>query len=101
PSECGEGPERGGEPGVEDVRILIQANIGGEMMSAACFRLASRNVHIAVPVIPCRDAMSPPELAADAPVFDVAHPFEVGLGPVLRHEPRAPALDCRDGRSRE
>ena len=30
--------------------------------------------------------MPPPKLAADAPVLDVVHPVEVGLGPVFRNE---------------
>src|ERR1019366_9003683 len=36
--------------------------------------------------IPNRDAMSPPKLAADAPVLDVAHPMVVNLRPALRME---------------
>ena len=42
--------------------------------------------------------MAPPQLAADAPVLDVAHPFEVGPRPVLRHEARAALLHRRDRR---
>ena len=30
--------------------------------------------------------MAPPELAADAPVLDIPHPFEVGLCPVIGYE---------------
>ncbi len=36
--------------------------------------------------IPNRDLMAPPELAGDAPRFDVVEPVEVGLFPVLRNE---------------
>ena len=42
--------------------------------------------------------MTPPQLAADAPVVDVAHPLEIGACPVLRHEARATLLHRRDGR---
>src|SRR5207244_439924 len=35
-------------------------------------------------LVPHRHAMPPPELPADAPVFDVVHPVQVGLGPALR-----------------
>ena len=40
--------------------------------------------------------MPPPELAADAPVLDVAHPLEVGAVPVFRHEADAAVLDRAD-----
>ena len=45
--------------------------------------------------------MAPPELAADAPVLDVAHPLEVGLGPVVGHEADRAALDRVDRRAGE
>ena len=35
-------------------------------------------------VVPRRDAVAPPELAADAPVLDVLHPVAVGVDPVRR-----------------
>ncbi len=38
--------------------------------------------------IPCRNLVAPPELARDAPGLDIAHPFIIGLLPVLRHENR-------------
>ena len=52
-------------------------------------------------VVPGGNAVAPPELAADAPVLDVAHPLEVGLRPVVRHEADAAVLDRRDRRLRE
>ncbi len=36
--------------------------------------------------VPCRNPMSPPKLAADAPVVDVFHPVEIGLLVLLRRE---------------
>src|ERR1017187_7565224 len=36
--------------------------------------------------MPCRDAMSPPKLSADAPVVDVFHPVEISLLVLLRRE---------------
>ena len=41
--------------------------------------------------------MSPPQLAAHAPVLDVAHPFEIRLRPVVRHETRAARFHGGDG----
>ncbi len=40
--------------------------------------------------------MAPPDLARDAPVLDVAHPFVIGLGPVFRDELDAPVFDGLD-----
>ena len=42
--------------------------------------------------------MAPPELARDAPVVDVLHPVEVGLGPRLRDDARGAALHRRERR---
>ena len=41
--------------------------------------------------------MAPPELARDAPVADVIHPFEISLRPVLRHEDDAALFHGLDG----
>ena len=43
------------------------------------------------------NAMAPPELARDAPIADVVHPFEVGLGPVFGDELDASGLDDGNG----
>ena len=40
--------------------------------------------------------MAPPELARDAPGLDVAHPLEIGVLPLWRHEAGAPVLDRAD-----
>ena len=45
--------------------------------------------------------MAPPELARDAPGLDVLHPVEIGLLPVLRHEPGAAGLHRGDRRRGE
>ena len=49
------------------------------------------------PAVPGRDAVAPPELAGDAPVVDVVHPLEIGLGPVRRDELDRAVLDDADG----
>ena len=51
----------------------------GSWCLRAHLRLAAADVDVALRVVPGRDAMAPPQLAADAPVLDVAHPVEVGL----------------------
>ena len=43
-------------------------------------RFINRNDHLATVItIPCRDAVSPPKLAADTPVTDVVGPVEICL----------------------
>ena len=41
------------------------------------FRFGFRHHKTARFIIPCRNSLSPPKLAADAPVFDVLHPVPV------------------------
>ena len=40
--------------------------------------------------------MAPPKLARDAPWLDVAHPVEIDVRPVVRHELRAAVFHCLD-----
>src|ERR1022692_2825051 len=47
--------------------------------------------------VPRGNAMSPPQLPRDAPVVNVAHPLEIGLGVILRHELDVAVLDYLDG----
>ena len=91
PAHDRERPEPGAEPCVEHVFILTPS-------------VALRRIHAHIDfvpvIIPCRNAVPPPDLAADAPVLDVFHPVEISLGPTLRIElDRAVAdrLDCGFG----
>ena len=81
PAQCGEGPQAGGEPGVQHILILV------DLMRAAGGAFGwvfARNGHVTIRAVPDRDAMSPPQLAADAPILDVFQPVEVGLLKALR-----------------
>ena len=98
PAQGRERPQRGGEPGVQHVLVLVQRHRGVEACFAAGVVLVLADVNSALVVVPGRNAMTPPELAADAPVFDAVHPVEIGLAPVRRHELDAPVLDRLDGR---
>ena len=60
--------------------------------------LIHRDEDLGVRPVPRRDLMSPPQLARDAPGLNVAHPLEVGVGPLLRHEPGAALFDRCDRR---
>src|SRR6185312_2243309 len=70
-------------------------------MPRANLRFAATHVDAIAGVIPGGDPVAPPELAADTPVLDVAHPLVIGLCPVLRNETGAPALDRLEGRRGE
>ena len=86
PAEGGEGPQRGGEPGIENVFVLAQRHVGAEVIFLTHFVLGAANVDVAVVVVPCRDAVTPPQLAGDAPVLNIAHPGEIHVFVLLRHE---------------
>ena len=74
PAQGGKWPQRGGEPGIQHVRILL----------VSCRRLLiwadTDDVSLAVLAfwpIPDRNAVAPPQLAGDAPIVHVIDPFEV------------------------
>ncbi len=100
PSEGREGPQSGGEPGVEHVIVLTK-------LAATAFGAGLRWLFgddwvegFAVIAPPGGNAMAPPELARDAPVLNIAHPREVGIFPSLREELGLLAfdrLDCLTG----
>ena len=84
PAQGGEGPQGGGEPGIQ--HILIP----GQMGAAALFALGGvlpGDVDVAALVaVPGRDLMAPPQLAGNAPIVDVFHPVGVGLGEAFGDE---------------
>ena len=69
PSDGREAPEPGGGPGVEYVGVLfpVGAVSGGREGDVEVLRV----VAVGALTVPDRDAMAPPELAADAPVLNV------------------------------
>ena len=87
------GPEPGGEPGVEHVGILGPSLAGRFDLDARSFAAALRR-------IPDGDAVSPPELAADAPVLDVLEPVVVDLFPAFGEEPDESVADGVTGLDR-
>ena len=106
PAQGGKRPQGGGEPGVEHVVVLAQ--IGREAVGVglgvrlgpggARLGLVAAHPDAAVLVVPGRDAVAPPQLAADAPVLDVAHPLEIGVLPVVGHEADVAIFDSLDRR---
>ena len=83
-------PQSGAEPGIQHILILTE-------MPAAALRA---DIHIgtgndglaAVIAVPGRDAVSPPQLAGNAPVADIVQPVAVNLGETLRHKFNIPVL---------
>jgi len=63
--------------------------------------LVAADVDSAGLVVPGRDAVAPPELAADAPVLDVLQPVPVGAGPGVGHEAHAAAFHGLEALLRE
>src|SRR5208337_1501473 len=66
--------------------------------AAAAFRatgrsLAGDNHFLAAITRPRRNAMSPPQLARDAPVVDIVHPVQINLAVVVRDDGNLAALD--------
>ena len=77
----------------EHVLFLIPAVAFGRVHAHVDFAVFV--VHVAA--VPGRDAVSPPDLAADAPVLNVLHPVEIGLGPAVGIELDRAGADCLDG----
>ncbi|MNH03251.1 hypothetical protein D3C79_625080 [compost metagenome] len=86
PAQGREGPQAGREPGVQHVFVLVQHHVRAQVVLAAHFFFAAANVDFAVHVIPGRNAVAPPQLTGYAPVLNVAHPAEVHVFVLLRHE---------------
>ena len=60
PAQGAESPEGRTEPGVQDVVILLQLQIGGQAVFLSDFVFASSHVDVAVGVVPGRYPVAPP-----------------------------------------
>ena len=90
--EHGDRPEPRREPRVEHVLVLpeigrFQRGVA-RLRAGLLQRLLGRRGHheAALRKVIGRDALSPPQLARDAPVLDVLHPVPVGILVFLGHE---------------
>jgi len=108
PSQRRKGPEGRRKPGIEHIGIAQQLlTATGGTASRSCLRddrlgalqYDGSIVHgddllcVAGEAVPGRNLMSPPDLAGDAPVFDVPHPAEIVVGPAFRNDPDFSGLD--------
>ncbi len=101
PAERCERPQPRRRPRVEHVLVAADDRLPGLRMRAPDGQVLARRDGYAVLVVPDRDLVSPPELAADAPVAHVLEPVEVDLRPALRAEAQRPGLHRPDRRSGE
>ena len=92
PAERGEGPKPRRGPSIEHVVFLhpiLRVGRTGErdmhLLRVGEVGLGERFLVESLG-IPDRDAVAPPDLAADAPVLDVLQPVQVDLGPAVRVE---------------
>ena len=83
PAHDGERPQGRTEPGIQGIFILMHMTAA---LRAFIQVRAGRDFRAAVVTVPDRDTVSPPDLAADAPVVHVFHPAQIVLGKTFRHE---------------
>jgi hypothetical protein len=98
PAHGGEGHQGRRVPGVEHVFVAAQRFARGLGLGLG---FVAGHDHLAVFVVPGRDLVAPPQLAADAPVLDVVHPLVVGVDPVLGHKAHLAAGHGVDGLLRD
>ena len=84
PAQGGEGPQGGGEPGVQHVGVPL--DICAAALGALGGVLPVHGDVAAVRAGPGGDLVAPPQLAGDAPVVDVLHPVGVSLAETLGDE---------------
>ena len=103
--EHGDGPQPAGEPGVQDVLVLLEVlgldgRIDG-LGSLEGFLEAILDNYLPIREIICRNPLTPPQLAADAPIACVLHPVTVGIAILVRDELDETVLDRGKGARRQ
>ena len=86
PAQCAERPQARRKPRVQHIRVLLDMRA---MALGALGRIEARGPFVlALAARPHRNAMAPPQLAADAPILDAlrVHPVEVDLLEALRDD---------------
>ena len=96
-------PEPRAEPCVEGVLVLTQVGclqVGVATLLAGkleCFLCGLGNHELLVVVVICRDAVSPPQLARDAPVLNVLQPVLIGVLVLGRYKQNVVVHNGRQG----
>ena len=94
PAQGRERPQRGAEPGIQHVFVLMEMRTAALRADGGFF--LGYDHFAAVFAVIRRDAVTPPELAGDAPVLDVLHPVIIGLIETFGHELRLVLADGFD-----
>ncbi len=84
PPQRGEGPQRGGKPCIQRIRILCQT--GTPAFGTDSRRFFGDNDLSAVVAIVSRYPVSPPELTGNTPVTDIFQPVQVNFVKTLRYK---------------
>ena len=98
PAQGAKGPQCRAEPGIQNIVVLAEFQVGGQVVLLANFVFAAAHVDVALGVVPGRNAVAPPELAGNTPVLDIAHPGEVHILVLFGHELDTPVLHSFNGR---
>ena len=97
PAQGRERPQGRGKPGVEHVLVPTQRIVVRQLVPLTRLGFVAADEDLAVLAVPGGYPVPPPELAADAPVLDVAHPLEIGRRPVFGNEAHPSVLHRGDG----
>ena len=103
PAERGKRKQRRREPGVQNVGFLLNGKATGGALewifathNGLRVQVALRMRASVIRAVPGWNAMSPPELARDAPVVDLIHPVQVDGLVILRREANVTIHDRGD-----
>src|SRR5690606_30420054 len=97
PAQGAKGPQGGAEPGVQNVVVLFQFQVCGQVVLLAYFVFVTAHIDVAFGIVPGRNPVAPPELAGDTPVLDVAHPGEVHVLVLFGHKLDTAVFHSFDG----
>ncbi len=95
PAQRGEGPQGAAEPRIQHVRVLGQRQAAAGFASSGVNR--GHGLVAAAGARPDRDAVAPPQLAADAPGADIDQPVVPRLHKVVGHDGDAAAMHGGQG----
>ncbi len=94
PAERGERPQPGGKPRVE--HVLVLRDHAAAALGALRGVFDGAPLQVAILAVPHRDAVAPPQLAADTPVADVLHPMEPRLLEAVGNDAHRSVADHAD-----
>ena len=85
PAQRSKSPKARGEPGIQYILILLQIDVA-QIIFFADFLFGTTYINITLIIVPGRNPVSPPQLAGDTPVLDIAHPGKVHVFVLFGHK---------------